>query len=175
MNNFPKIESQTVEFKASFNEDVIETLVAFANAKGGTVYAEDIRSSYSIFFFGILLASLAILYLHKKISLARTLFPLVTVFVIMLAVNNRWPYDYPHSKTNALSTLIESYIEIVVEADMNNESVVELRVPKYNDQSNWPIPVSWWGDAFSNTLYRHHITGKIIEIIVVPDESIPIP
>jgi predicted HTH transcriptional regulator len=30
-----KTENQTVEFKTSFNEDVIETLVAFANAKGG--------------------------------------------------------------------------------------------------------------------------------------------
>jgi ATP-dependent DNA helicase RecG len=30
-------ESQNVEFKQSFNEDVIETLVAFANTKGGTV------------------------------------------------------------------------------------------------------------------------------------------
>ncbi len=30
-------ESQTLEFKSSFNRDVIETLVAFANAQGGTV------------------------------------------------------------------------------------------------------------------------------------------
>jgi ATP-dependent DNA helicase RecG len=30
-------EGQHVEFKTSFNEDVIETLVAFANAKGGKV------------------------------------------------------------------------------------------------------------------------------------------
>jgi len=34
----PKKESLTAEFKQSFNEDVIETLVAFSNAKGGTVY-----------------------------------------------------------------------------------------------------------------------------------------
>ena len=38
MNNFPKKEGATVEFKASFNEDVVETLVSFSNAKGGTVY-----------------------------------------------------------------------------------------------------------------------------------------
>jgi len=38
MLKLPKIESVTVEFKATFNEDVIETLVAFANTKGGTVY-----------------------------------------------------------------------------------------------------------------------------------------
>jgi len=38
MNHLPEKESQTIEFKTSFNEDVIETLVAFSNAKGGTLY-----------------------------------------------------------------------------------------------------------------------------------------
>ena len=38
MNKLPKTENASVEFKASFNENVIETLVAFSNAKGGTVY-----------------------------------------------------------------------------------------------------------------------------------------
>jgi ATP-dependent DNA helicase RecG len=32
-----KLESQTIEFKSSFNDEVIETLVAFANTKGGKV------------------------------------------------------------------------------------------------------------------------------------------
>jgi len=32
-----KKETQHIEFKPNFNEDVIETLVAFANAKGGQV------------------------------------------------------------------------------------------------------------------------------------------
>ena len=31
-------ENQHIEFKSSFNETVIETLCAFVNAKGGTVY-----------------------------------------------------------------------------------------------------------------------------------------
>jgi len=31
-------ESETVEFKSSFNREVIETLVAFANSNGGTIY-----------------------------------------------------------------------------------------------------------------------------------------
>jgi len=30
-------ESQHIEFKASFNDEVIETLVAFANTNGGKV------------------------------------------------------------------------------------------------------------------------------------------
>ena len=34
----PKTESKTVEFKKTFNQDTIESLVAFANADGGCVY-----------------------------------------------------------------------------------------------------------------------------------------
>ncbi|MDR3246191.1 MAG: putative DNA binding domain-containing protein [Prevotellaceae bacterium] len=34
----PDKESETVEFKSSFNADAIETLVAFSNTKGGAVY-----------------------------------------------------------------------------------------------------------------------------------------
>jgi len=37
-NILPKTESDTIEFKTSFTVAVIETLVAFANTKGGTVY-----------------------------------------------------------------------------------------------------------------------------------------
>jgi len=38
MNKIPKTENLTVEFKSSFDKEVIETLVAFSNAKGGIVY-----------------------------------------------------------------------------------------------------------------------------------------
>lgn len=36
--NLPNKENLTTEFKTSFNVAVIETLVAFANTKGGSVY-----------------------------------------------------------------------------------------------------------------------------------------
>ena len=38
MTKIPKKENATVEFKSSFIEEAIETLVAFSNTKGGTVY-----------------------------------------------------------------------------------------------------------------------------------------
>ncbi len=34
----PAIEDMHTEFKTTFNEDVIVSLAAFANAKGGEVY-----------------------------------------------------------------------------------------------------------------------------------------
>ncbi|MFA5566936.1 MAG: ATP-binding protein [Acidimicrobiia bacterium] len=37
-NSLTLIENQQTEFKLSFQEKVIETLVAFANTSGGTVY-----------------------------------------------------------------------------------------------------------------------------------------
>jgi ATP-dependent DNA helicase RecG len=38
MKGFMQQETQHIEYKSSFNEDVIETLVAFANSQGGKVY-----------------------------------------------------------------------------------------------------------------------------------------
>jgi len=38
LTKLPKKESAKVEFKSTFNEEAIESLVAFSNAKGGTVY-----------------------------------------------------------------------------------------------------------------------------------------
>ena len=149
--------------------------VVMVSAKGGTQYANDVRSAYSIFFFWILFVSLAALYLHKKIPLVRMLFPLMTVLVVMIAVNTRWPYAYPYSRTHIQTVLIEGYIKEIVDADLNNESEVVLHVPKYNEDGNWPIPVSWWGDALSSTLYRHHIISKIMEVKIVPDENLPTP
>jgi predicted HTH transcriptional regulator len=37
-NKFPPTESDTIEFKTSFTSECIETLVAFANIKGGSIY-----------------------------------------------------------------------------------------------------------------------------------------
>ena len=37
-------ESETLEFKSSFNAEVIETLVAFANTNGGNLTVEDLRT-----------------------------------------------------------------------------------------------------------------------------------
>ena len=38
MDNLPEVEGLTVEFKSSFSDEVIISLVAFSNAVGGSVY-----------------------------------------------------------------------------------------------------------------------------------------
>ena len=38
ISQLPLKESETVEFKTKFNKETIETLAAFSNTKGGTVY-----------------------------------------------------------------------------------------------------------------------------------------
>jgi predicted HTH transcriptional regulator len=49
MNTLPNTESQTVEFKTTFNDEVIVSLVAFANAKGGAVYVGVADDAYLLF------------------------------------------------------------------------------------------------------------------------------
>lgn len=43
----PKGESETIEFKTSFSDEVIISLVAFANTNGGVVYI--VFANYPIF------------------------------------------------------------------------------------------------------------------------------
>ena len=50
----PKAESKTVEFKTAFNQDVIVSLVSFANADGGDVYV-GVRDDGKV--VGVLLAA----------------------------------------------------------------------------------------------------------------------
>ncbi len=38
MDKFNLTENNTIEFKTSFQKEVIETIVAFANSKGGHIY-----------------------------------------------------------------------------------------------------------------------------------------
>jgi len=149
--------------------------VILVSAKGGIQYAGGIRGTYSVFFFLVLLISLACLYIHTKIPLARMFYPLLSVIVILVAVNTRWPYAFPYGRTYTQAALTKSFIEATVEADRNNEPVVELRVPVYSTEGNWPIPISSWGDIFSNTLNRHNITSKKIEVVLIPDMSLPAP
>ena len=147
--------------------------VALVSAKGGLQYTEDIRGTYSVFFFIILLVSLAVLYILKKIPFMRIFFPLMTVLAILVAVNARWPYAYPHSRTYTQTALTESFIEDVVNADQCGESEVLLKVPKYDADGNWPILIGSWENAFSNSLYKHKITSKKMNITIIPDESLP--
>jgi len=149
--------------------------VVLVSGKGGTQYANDIRSVYSVFFFGILFISLAAVYLYKNIPIVRRLLPLATVLVILIAVNSRWPYAYTYERTHTQSVLIESYIEMAVEADKNGDPVVELKVPGYTTLRNWPIHLDSWGEAFSNTLYSHHITSSRIEFVLIIDDALPAP
>lgn len=39
-------ENEWTEFKSSFQSEVIETLVAFANTRGGTVYVGAVASAF---------------------------------------------------------------------------------------------------------------------------------
>jgi hypothetical protein len=149
--------------------------VVLVSAKGGLQYARDIRATYGIFFFGILFISLATLYLHKKTAIVRAVFPLVIVVVVLIAINARWPYAYTPARTNTQLAYIEAFIEKTVEADRNNESSVELVVPKYDTPDNWPFPMSWWGGAFSDTLHSHGIISRRIEVVLTIDESLPSP
>jgi hypothetical protein len=154
------------------------------SAKAGPFLSSYIDYSFGLFFYIILLISLATLYILKKSPFVRLFFPLIVIFVILIAVDSKWPYTDSfygepgsgiYGQTAAKTAFINSCIEQVVEAGVRGESSVLLAVPKYGeDGGNWPI-TPWWADSLSDTLYSHRITAEKTEILLVIDENMPAP
>ena len=153
------------------------------SAKAGTTLGRQIDYAYGLYFFVILFISLSTLYILKSNSLARLLFPLLTIFILLIAVDSRWPYvdsfygnpsGVSSGRTMAKIDLMNSYLNRIIEADENGETVVYLNVPKYTTDNNWPLP-AWWGESFSNALYRHRVIASKIEIVLVIDEDMTYP
>lgn len=67
--SLPKNESDTVEFKVLFTEDLIVSLVAFANTKGGSVYlgVTDNGKIIGIIIIGIIIIGMAKQEISRKL------------------------------------------------------------------------------------------------------------
>jgi cellulose synthase/poly-beta-1,6-N-acetylglucosamine synthase-like glycosyltransferase len=145
--------------------------VAALSAFAGLQYAGFMRSTYAVFFFVILGIAIATLYVHEKLKLFRFVLPLITVVVILLATNTTWPFVHSNTRTAAMRGLMTYFIETIVEADGNGETEITLSVPRYPTDNNWPFPMAWWGEAFSDTLYRHHVISRRITVTLEIDEN----
>ena len=141
-----------------------------------------VDNSFGLYMYVILFFSLAALYIIQKWRLFYLVFPLVTLSVLLIAADSKWPYaDSFYSNPNGSiygmtipkADAMKSYVMQIVEADARGETSVSLTVPKYSDGGNWPLTLGW-ADGLSKTLYRHRVTSKIMEITLIFDENMPL-
>ena len=74
------------------------------------------------------------------------------------------------ANNNSCSSITQGIIDSIVEADKNNQDEVEISVPKFNSQDNWPI-ANYSGDAYSSALYKYGITKRKMSVKLVFSEE----
>ena len=73
---------------------------------------------------------------------------------------------------NIIKALDENIINQVKNEEKRGNNKVYVKVPKYNNESNWPIVISYGGDRISMSLYRLGVTKSYIRINLIADETI---
>lgn len=126
-------------------------------AKAGPKYITEIRCTYGLFFFVILLVGIAAIYILKKISFAKIFLPIVISIIIMFMLNSLWPYR-KGNWTYEQEALMNSQIQTLVQADRQGHTSIELYVPNHYTNPLWVVK-----DKIAVALYNHKITkNKII-------------
>lgn len=97
--------------------------------------------------------------------------PLILVMVSLTAANQNYRYMYGGRDYETCKAIDEYIIGQIVAADEAGLDIVEVKVPKENNETNWPHPYNMAG-WLQNTLYSHHIIKTRIKIVFVPDDSV---
>ena len=139
--------------------------------------------SFGLYFYIVLFASLSLLYVLETFKPMRLLFPLLTIGVLLIAIDSKWPYaDSFYSnpqgsvtgKTAEKVALMNSYIEQISQADRRGEDAVVLIIPEYPTDNNWPLSYGW-SESLPSTLYKHRVTSRVIKVEMVIDANTPVP
>lgn len=140
--------------------------------KANSAYVERSDVFISFIIWTVLLLCVSLAYLLKMLPKISVFLPmLVLYFTVEACIGGS---NYQKSViSNGLSpeeciSVDYDIIQQVQAADRNGDSEVVLRVPKGDDNDNWPHPM-YMGKAFSRTLYKHGLTSKPMNITIQPD------
>jgi hypothetical protein len=148
------------------------------SAKAGASYCSLTHSTYSIFFYYLLLAALSLVYIISKVPGAVITLPFLLIVVFMETTNSQLPYmdqssyvvDYLDRGISTVQKkqLASGWIAEIQEADKQGARTVAIRVPQ-STGPDWPLSQDWFGEAFSHTLYAHGLISRTINITLESD------
>ena len=129
---------------------------------------------YSVPFFALLIGAVSFAYVIKNVKWSEIVTPILLLLLICNTFNGTHIFrenirnNMSAEKTKELDYYI---MEQVIEAVNAGETSMELKVPYYTSEDNYPIPY-YFGDRITTTLMRHGLIDRYIEITIVPDESV---
>lgn len=126
-----------------------------------------------VFFYVFLLIS-AIICKILKHNFVRIILPLLIVVVCSFVFTSSRTFMESNTEgfTSEKCKQIDEYlIEQIVKADENGLKEIQLHVPVFEDQENWPI-TEYGAKRIPKALYKHHIVQNEIEVVYYPDITV---
>ena len=140
------------------------------------VHSEYIKRSdvlFCSFFYGFLLLTVLFCGFVKK-PMVKLLMPLLLVIICSLTFVGTDAF----AQSNMIGVeaercrQIDNYlIDTLKKADSDGLTEIELPVPVFDSEDNWPL-ADTCGDRISYTLYQHHIIHRQIKVNSCPDERV---
>lgn len=126
-----------------------------------------------VFFYVFLLISVIICKIVNR-DFVKIILPLFIVVVCSFIFTSS--RTFKESNTEGLTSekckqIDEYLIEQIIQVDKDGLREVELHVPVFDNQENWPI-TEYGAKRIPKALYKHHIVQNDIEVVYYPDITV---
>lgn len=139
--------------------------------KTGGGYAARPDATWAILFYVLSLFQICVAFLLIQLPSLKCLMPIAIMSVFLTATNQNYRYMSYNMDYKTCKAVDEYIINQIIAADEAGLSMVNVKVPKENNETNWPHPYNMAG-WLQNTLYSHGIIKTRLKIVFVPDDSV---
>lgn len=158
--------------KLALSAAIVLLFLILLCAKAGAGYIREFEVQISWMFYAVILAGVCCAYVLKKIPDFVYVVPLVLVLMFYsMAMDGKVYLDMNRSgeaDVAKVKAFDEYMVQSVVDACEKGLTDVEVRVPKYSSDDNWPIETSYGAYRISRTLFIHGLTTKQMNITMIP-------
>lgn len=123
-----------------------------------------------ILFYALLITWISMVYIVRRLSVSSVFIPIgvyVLLFATVINVRSYREFNVSGYDARIVKDISDDIVAQVVAANEKGCNAVEVQVPVYNLEGNWPIPILS-GERISRTLRAHGIIGRQMEITVIP-------
>ena len=132
----------------------------------GFTYVERTEVVLPVAFWGLLMLMMCVGGLSEKISFSNT----VLIVIAGICVIGTVYYSGTYKEMNFINLPYENCVvfadDVIAqfkEAEEKGETEVDLVLPKFDTDDNWPI-ADYASGHFSNAMYFHGVTGKYMDV-----------
>lgn len=154
------------------NEILIIIFLLLLNAK--CKYMSRIDASWGIWFWLIVITTVAIAYIIRDVPVAIKVAPLMTILLIIAAAYPGGKFSMSTRENTDYQTCfqLDNYvIDSIVKANRNGLMKIEIRIPDHSDDLRSLTYNEGLGSKIADCLYKYGIIDSRVEVITILDKN----